>query len=360
MEQCKQQWQERVTAAAASKTALRIRCGGSKDWYGQTAQGELFDTRPYSGIIAYEPSELVITARCGTPLAEIDAALAERKQMLAFEPPHFGAGASVGGMVAAGLSGPRRASAGALRDYLLGATLLDGKGDILRFGGQVMKNVAGYDVSRMLAGTMGILGVILEVSLKVMPKPFAETTLRFAMSEIEALTRLNQWAGQPLPISASVWLDGVLMLRLSGAEAAVSAAKKQLGGDALADPVADAFWLTIREQTHAFFSAIAQPAASIWRLSLPSAAEALILGGQQLIEWGGAQRWLKVAGSADCAKIRSSVAAVGGHASLFRGGEKSVGVFHPLAPTVAKIHHNLKTAFDPAGIFNPGRMYPGL
>lgn len=357
MDQCRQEWQERVTRAVSSKTPLRLRGGGSKDWYGQSLLGEILDTRPYTGVIAYEPSELVITARCGTPMSEIDAILAERQQMLAFEPPHFGASATVGGMVAAGLAGPRRASAGGLRDYLLGAVLLDGRGDILSYGGQVMKNVAGYDVSRMLAGSMGTLGLILEVSLKVMPTPYAESTLRFALNEVDALARVNQWAGQPLPVSASVWMDGALIVRLSGAQAAVSAAKKQFGGEELPD--ADAFWLAIREQTHAFFKLPdpAQQPASIWRLSLPSTSSALILGGQQLIEWGGALRWLKVNGPADPAKIRAAVGAAGGHASLFRGGDKDVGVMHPLTPVLAKIHRNLKNAFDPAGIFNPGRMY---
>jgi glycolate oxidase FAD binding subunit len=341
----------------AVKAPLRIRGGGTKDWYGQTLQGEVLDTRVNSGVVSYEPTELVITARCGTPLAEIEALLAQHNQMLAFEPPRFGPESTIGGVVASALSGPRRASAGAVRDFVLGAVLMDGRGEVLRFGGQVMKNVAGYDVSRLLAGSLGTLGLILEVSLKVLPVPLREASLRFEMSEIDALTRLNEWAGQPLPISASCWHTGVLSLRLSGADAAVVAAQRKLGGQALADAEAAALWASLRDQTYGYFNS-----GSLWRLSVPSHASAIILRGEQLIEWGGAQRWLKVdddvADSAErAAAIRRTVAAAGGHATLFRGGDKSVGVFHPLAPAVAKIHERLKQSFDPAGIFNPGRMY---
>nr|WP_315401670.1 glycolate oxidase subunit GlcE [uncultured Duganella sp.] len=346
------QWSARVRAATGAGTPLRLRGGGTKDWYGQALDGEVLDTRAYTGVVSYEPTELVITARCGTPLAEIEALLARHHQMLAFEPPRFGAGSTIGGVVASALSGPRRASAGAVRDFVLGAVLMDGRGEAQRFGGQVMKNVAGYDVSRLLAGSLGTLGLILEVSLKVLPLPVAEAGLRFEMGEIDALARLNEWACQPLPISASCWHRGVLALRLSGAGAAVDAARRQLGGEALEDGAA--FWASLRDQTHAYFDG-----ASLWRLSVPPAASAIILGGEQLIEWGGAQRWLKVADcdAARAADIRRSVAAAGGHATLFRGGEKHVGVFHPLAPAVARIHERLKRSFDPAGIFNPGRMY---
>jgi glycolate oxidase FAD binding subunit len=350
-----EQFRQQILAASAAGKSLRLRGGGTKDWYGQRLDGEVLDTRAYAGIIDYEPTELVITARCGTPLAEIEAALAARNQMLAFEPPHFGPGATVGGVVASALSGPRRASAGALRDYVLGAVLMDGHGERLAFGGQVMKNVAGYDVSRLLAGSLGTLGLILEVSLKVLPLPLREASLRLECAEIAALRMLNEWAGKPLPISASCWHDGVLTVRLSGAEAAVSAALRTLGGDVLAAEDAAAFWLSVREQTHAFFAG----AGSLWRLSLPPHASAMILKGRQLIEWGGAQRWLKLDGDADAdgaRHIRQAVAASGGHATLFRGGDKAVGVFHPLAPAVEKIHQRLRHAFDPAGIFNPHRM----
>ncbi|UTY56347.1 glycolate oxidase subunit GlcE [Massilia sp. erpn] len=350
---------ERIHAATAQKSPLRLRGGGSKDWYGQSLQGEVLDTRAYTGVVDYEPTELVITARCGTPLAEIEALLAQHGQMLAFEPPRFGqpgaglrAGSTIGGVVAAGLSGPRRTSAGAVRDFVLGAQLLDGRGELLNFGGQVMKNVAGYDVSRLLAGSLGTLGLIAQVSLKVLPLPPCETSIRFEMDEISALRYLNEWAGQPLPISASSWHRDVLTVRLSGAEAAVQAALRRLGGAPLDDGAA--FWAALRDQTHDYFSG-----GALWRLSLPPAASALVLRGEQLIEWGGAQRWLKVA-DGDAGSIRRSVAAAGGHATLYRrdaAPQEARSVFHPLQPAVARIHERLKLAFDPAGIFNPGRMY---
>jgi glycolate oxidase FAD binding subunit len=345
-------FREQVRAAALEKRALRIRGGGTKDWYGQRIEGDVLDTRAYSGIIDYEPTELVITARSGTPLAQIEAALAERGQMLAFEPPHFGEGATFGGAVAAGLSGPRRASSGAVRDFVLGTKLMDGKGEVLTFGGQVMKNVAGYDVTRLLAGSLGTLGLMLELSVKVLPRAVRETTLQFSLDEIQALRKLNQWGGQPLPISASCWHDGVLTLRLSGARAAVDAAVLSLGGQVMED--CSAFWESVREQRHPFFAG----AGALWRMSVPSTTSAIILKGEQLIEWGGAQRWLRAASDeATADSIRRTVAASGGHATLFRGGDKRVGVFQPLAPAVAKIHERLKAAFDPSHIFNPGRMY---
>lgn len=342
-------FQERVRGAAADKTPLRIRGGGTKDWYGQRLEGQILDTRGYRGVVDYEPTELVITARCGTPLSEIEAVLAERNQMLAFEPPHFGADATLGGAIAAGLSGPRRASSGGVRDFVLGAKLLDGKGEVLRFGGQVMKNVAGYDVSRMLAGSLGSLGLLLEVSVKVLPKPFAETTLCLELPETDAIRKLNDWGGQPLPLSASCWHNGILSLRLSGAQAAVDAAVRLIGGDVLAN--AGRFWEELREQRLPFFGG----EDALWRLSLPSTTEALKLGGVQLIEWGGAQRWLR--SELDAAAIRRAVCAAGGHATLFRGGDKSGGVFQPLEPAIARIHQRLKDSFDPAHIFNPGRLY---
>jgi glycolate oxidase FAD binding subunit len=355
-----QQWQQRVIAATADKQALCLRGGGTKDWYGESPQGAIFDTRPYAGIIAYDASELVITVRCGTPLAELEAVLAKQGQMLGFEPPHFGPQATVGGMVAAGLAGPGRASAGCVRDFLLGLQLLDGRGEVLNFGGQVMKNVAGYDVSRVMAGALGMLGVILQVSLKVLPRPVAETTLCFEMGEYQALQCMNQWVGRALPISATAWCDGVLHLRLAGALAAVREAQQQLGGEVVAAAAAVAFWRTMREQEAAFFMlAAASNRHCLWRLSMPSAAPVLIMPGAQLLEWGGAQRWLvtDAVNQDEATRIRQVAAASGGHATLFRTLDKStVPVFHPLTGAVAQIQTRLKAAFDPAGIFNPGRM----
>lgn len=350
MDQVLQQFRDRIMSATRSGTALRIRGNGTKDWYGQELSGELLDTTAYSGIISYDPTELVITARAGTNLREIGKALAEKKQMLAFEPPRYDGMATIGGIVASGLSGPRRQAVGSVRDFVLGTVLMDGKGEVLHFGGQVMKNVAGYDVSRLLTGSLGTLGLILEVSIKVLPRPFAQHSLQLAMSEQDALHQLNVWGGQPLPISASCWLQGQLYVRLSGAQAAVDAAIKTIGGNDVAEP--ERFWDDVREQTHAFFSESEQP---LWRLSVPTVAPPLALPGEQMVEWGGAQRWLKT--SAEAASIRAAATAAGGHATLYKGGDKSVGVFQPLAPAVARIHRNLKNAFDPAGIFNPRRMY---
>ena len=354
MEQVLQQFKQRIIAASASGTPLRLRGGGSKDWYGQSLEGEILDTRAYAGIVAYEPTELVITARCGTPLADIEAALAAEGQMLAFEPPHFGA-ATVGGMVAAGLSGPRRQAVGAVRDFVLGAVIMDGRGEVLHFGGQVMKNVAGYDVSRALAGSLGTLGLILEVSLKVLPVPYAESTLHLGMAQAEALQTLNAWGGQPLPVSASMWQDGILLVRLSGAQAAVLAAMKKIGGESIEN--APALWAALREQKTDFFADATANGQRLWRLSVPGTTPALDLPGKQLIEWGGAQRWLK--STAAAVDIRAAVTHAGGHATLFRAADNTADadVFHPLAPTVDAIQRRLTASFDPAGVFNRGRMY---
>ena len=351
-----EQWRERVRAASSSGTALQLRGGATKEFYGRSVAGEVFDTRGHAGVVSYEPTELVVTVRAGTPLAELEALLAEHNQMLAFEPPHFGADATVGGCVAAGLSGPRRQAAGALRDFVLGVKIIDGRGEVLSFGGQVMKNVAGYDVSRVIAGSLGTLGLILDVSLKVLPRPVAETSLRFAMSEKEAIDRLNDWGGQPLPLSASAWCDGALHLRLSGAEAAVRSAERKLGGEVLAPDGANAFWQGVREHTDDFFAAPAMPV--LWRLSLPSSAAPVKLVGQQFIEWGGALRWLR--SDAPAEEIRARVAGLGGHATAFRGFDRAGDVFHPLAAPLMAIHGRLKQAFDPAGVFNPGRFYNGF
>ncbi|OGA13930.1 MAG: glycolate oxidase subunit GlcE [Betaproteobacteria bacterium RIFCSPLOWO2_12_FULL_63_13] len=345
---------EAIRAASAAKQPLRLHGGGSKDFYGQSLQGTPLDCRGYSGIASYEPTELVVTARCGTPLADLEGELRAKGQMLAFEPPHFGSGATVGGMVAAGLSGPRRAAAGAVRDYVLGVTVMDARGAVMRFGGTVMKNVAGYDVSRLFAGSMGTLGMILDVSMKVLPMPAAEATLRFEMPQDKAIESFNRWAGRPLPVSASAWMDTDVMLRLSGATAVHSAIAK-LGGERVADAEAGAFWTGIREHTDPFFRT--QP--PLWRISVPSAAPPLALPGDQMIEWGGALRWL--ATNADARTVREAARRSGGHATLFRGGSEeqrqSAGVFQPLEPALARIHRDLKTSFDPQGIFNRGRMY---
>lgn len=377
---------ERVRAAQAAGAQLCIRGGGTKDFYGEAPQGEPFDVTQLAGISSYEPTELVVTARAGTRLAELEAVLAEQGQCLPFEPPHLGAApagtvggmvpaGTVGGMVAAGLSGPARAAVGAVRDYVLGATLLNGRAEVLTFGGQVMKNVAGYDVSRLLVGSMGILGVMLEVSLKVLPVAPARATLRFEMDQATALETLNEWARLPLPINASAWWDGTLVLRLCGARAAVESAVERLGGERIEPPLADTFWRDLRDHRDEFFvaahraidsgvgnsvgnSAEAVSAAALWRVSVPPTAPALALSGEQLVEWGGAQRWWCT--STPAAQVRAVAAHVGGHATLFAGGDRRAGVFAPLRAPLDRLHRELKRAFDPSGVFNPGRLYPGL
>lgn len=343
-----------IREAAKQSRPLCLRGGGTKDFYGGSLHGYKLNTGDFRGIVSYEPTELVITARGGTPLAEIEAALRDKGQILAFEPPHFGEGATLGGCVAAGLSGPRRAYAGAARDFVLGVRILDGKGDDLKFGGQVMKNVAGYDVSRLMAGSLGTLGVLLEVSLKVLPLPAFESTLLLKRKEAEALTLMNEWAARPLPVTATAYRDGDLGVRLSGARVAVDAAAKKIGGAPVAPEQAERFWTGIREQTDPFFAG-GEP---LWRLSISSTTPPLALPGRQLIEWGGALRWLRT--SADAKTVREAAARAGGHATLFRGGDRSQGVFQPLPPVLMKLHRNLKRAFDPSGVLNPGRLYPDL
>jgi glycolate oxidase FAD binding subunit len=350
----------RVILAQASGKPLAIHGGGTKDFLGMKGAGAGLDMSQYTGVVSYEPTELVVTARAGTPLVELEAMLAQSGQMLAFEPPHFGPGATLGGCVASGLSGPRRAAAGAARDFVLGVKLLDAHGRILKFGGEVMKNVAGYDVSRVLTGSLGMLGVILEVSVKVLPRPERELTLRYSMLEAAAIERLAAWAAQPLPITASSWVatpeGGDLRIRLSGSPSAVESGRSRLGGEGLSLDEADAWWASLREQTHPFFAT-----RPLWRVSVPPSTAPLALGST-LIEWNGGQRWIDTALPAEA--VRSAASALRGHATLFRPSSleqaRSVGVFHPLDPVVAGIHRRLKSEFDPQGIFNPGRMYSYL
>ena len=365
---------DQVRAAIAARTPLRIRGGDTKAFYGEPVNGQPLDMRDWSGIVSHEPTELVITVRAGTPLAEVTAALAEKGQHLPFDPPRFGEGATIGGVVAAGLAGPARATVGGVRDFVLGAQFIDGQGDWLTFGGQVMKNVAGYDISRSLAGSMGTLGVISHLSLKVLPVAPAEATLVFNLGQHDALEQLHRWGGQPLPLNASCWVKDataadapeLLFVRLRGAVAAVEAACERMireaGGQRMDNAQAGPDWAACRDQTLPFFTA-PSPELCLWRLSLPQTAPALVLGGrsaeQQLVEWHGALRWVW-APAAQAQAIRAAALAAGGHATLFRPAaeaDRSVGVFTPLSAPLAAIHRRLKAEFDPAGIFNPGRLY---
>ncbi len=340
----------RVNAAAAGKTPLAIHGGNTKSFYGGAITGEPLDMRAYTGIIEYEPKELVLTVRAGTPLHEVEAALEAASQMLPFEPPHYASGSTIGGTVACGLSGPRRPYAGAVRDFVLGTRIINGLGEDLRFGGRVIKNVAGYDVSRLMVGAMGTLGVLLDISFKVLPKPTAECTLRFDFDEATAIRQFNEWAGLPLPISASAWHEGQASLRLSGAAAGVKVARQKLGGELLPDAIAHEFWRDLRDHRNGFFAST----DALWRVSVPPTTPPLGLATPQWIEWGGGLRWQR--GTLDVADLRARVTAVGGHVSLFRHGDKANGVFHPLAAALIPIHRDLKSAFDPENILNRGRQ----
>ncbi|TDV43306.1 glycolate oxidase FAD binding subunit [Pseudomonas graminis] len=341
---------EQVNQAIQSALPLRIQGANSKAFLGREVAGEVLDTRIHSGIVTYDPTELVITARAGTPLSVLNAALEDAGQMLPCEPPSYsdgGAGdATVGGMVAAGVSGPRRPWSGSVRDFVLGTRVITGLGKHLRFGGEVMKNVAGYDLSRLMAGSFGCLGLITEVSLKVLPKPRLCTSIALEMDSATALARLAQWGQEPLPISAASHDGRVLRLRLEGGEGSVAAAHDRLGGESI-DP---AYWRALNEHRLDFFT----DGRPLWRLSLPVSTAALDLPGDQLIDWAGAQRWLKSDASGD--EIRRIVSAAGGHATCYSHGLDD-SPFQPLATPLLRYHRQLKAQLDPHGIFNPGRMY---
>lgn len=366
---------DQIKSAATHHTPLRIRGSGSKDFYGEPGAGELLDLGSWRGVTAYEPTELVVTARAGTPLAELEATLAEQGQCLAFEPPRFGAGGTVGGMVAAGLSGPARASAGGVRDYVLGVQLINGRGEHLTFGGQVMKNVAGYDVTRLMVGSLGCLGALTEVSIKVLPVAPAQATLVFAVDQARALAQLQRWGGQPLPLSASCWVRDdtspgrpeLLFVRLRGAAAAVDAAVKKMTQDLPGERVdatqADADWMACRDMRLPFFATPPSADHALWRLSVPQTAPMLDLPWPQLVDWHGGQRWLWAPTDAQT-RLREVAATTAGYATLFIAASadeiSAKGRFHPLNSATLAVHQRLKAEFDPADILNPGRLYPGL
>lgn len=341
---------ERVRQAHDTSQPLSVHGNRTKAFLGHEVKGQSLPLTHHKGVLHYEPSELVITARAGTPLNEIEQVLEAEGQMLAFEPPHFGEGATLGGTLAAGLSGPRRPYAGAARDFLLGCHLVNGKGEALHFGGEVMKNVAGYDLSRLQVGAFGTLGILLDVSLKVLPRPELETTLVQERNDAEAINLMNTWAGKPLPLSGCCYDGDHIYIRLSGAETAVKAASKKLGGEPHAKP--EPFWRKLREQELTFF----QHSAPLWRCAVTPDSEPLPLDGTQLVDWGGGLRWLSSRQPAD--RIRRIVAQAGGHATLYRNGDAGIGRFHPLSPPLLQLHQRLKQALDPNGILNPGRMYP--
>lgn len=340
-----------VRAAAAAREPLRLRGGDTRRWLGGAVTGRELDLRPLSGIVGYEPSELVVTVRTGTRIDDLESELAARGQMLAFEPPRFAAASTVGGCIATGLAGPRRMArqplGGAVRDHVLGVSLIDGRGELLRFGGTVIKNVAGYDVSRLMVGSFGVLGILVDVSLKVLPRPVEEATLRFECDAGQALESLRTWQARPLPLSGSAWCDGELHLRLSGASAAVAAACRELGGERVeATP-----WQALRDHQHPFFAG----AAPLWRIAVPATAPRFAADEPELIEWGGTQRWLRSAQPAE--QIRAWANRHGGHATCWRG---AAPFLTPLPPAALAIQRRLKQQFDPAGILNPRRLFAEL
>ncbi len=342
------QLQEVVQSAALNQTPLKIVGGGSKDFYGRSTDGHILSVAEHQGILSYEPSELVITARAGTPLSTLVDTLAAQGQGFAFEPPHFGVAATWGGTIASGFSGPARPYKGAARDFVLGVKCLNGKGEILTFGGQVMKNVAGYDVSRLMVGALGTLGVLLEISCKVLPLPEEEVTLVREMTSVEeALNQMIYWGNQTVPLTASCFDGEKLILRLAGKS--IQSAQQKMAAEVWTE--GSQFWLNLREQQLDFFTADGPP---LWRLSVPPTTSPLDLSGTQLMEWGGAQRWLRSDLAAEV--IRTTIAQVGGHATLFRGGDRSSDVFQPLPSALEKLQRRIKEQFDPQGILNPRRL----
>ncbi|MBP2281033.1 glycolate oxidase FAD binding subunit [Psychrobacter sp. PL19] len=341
---------EQVKQASTDGTPLKIIGGGSKHFMGRYHEGQPISLAEHSGIVSYEPIELVLTARAGTPLLEISTALAEHNQRLAFEPPLFDGRATLGGTLACHLSGPGRPWNGSIRDHVLGVRLINGRAEELRFGGQVMKNVAGYDVSRMQAGAMGTLGVISEVSLKVMPKPAATMTLKQEMNAVQAIAEMNRLAGQSKPLTAACWFDNHLYLRLEGARSAVDSTVTQWQGTVLED--GDNLWTQLREQQLDYF---ARQDAPLWRFSVNSNAQHFLPEADWLLDWGGSQRWLRGDFAVD--ELEALAESAGGQVSLYRGGDRLQDVFHTQPEALRQLHQRLKHAFDPNGIFNPGRLY---
>lgn len=351
MSDCSDKIAAKVQEAYQLKQALQIKAGSTKQFYGRNIQAETLSLTDHSGIIEYEPSELYITARSGTSLREIEKTISEQHQILPCESPYFGETATLGGTVACGLAGPRRVSAGSVRDCILGTEILNGKGELLRFGGKVMKNVAGYDVSRLMCGALGTLGVLMSVSLRLLPKPACEQTIVLTIESSTAINKMNQLANTPMPISATFYDGHDLYIRLSSSLSAIEACTKEIGGELANNN--DIFWSSIKEQTHDFFNSD----KSLWRISVPPCTEKLNLSGESVLEWNGGLRWCK--SDADENIIRTEVERVGGHATLFKGSTTDQ-IFHPLSKSSMKLHKKLKHVLDPAGILNPGKMFAEL
>lgn len=348
---------ELVRQAIEHKSPLVIEGCGSKQFYGYPpgTSVERLDVSVHRGIIDYAPDELVLRVRAGTRLSEVNQLLRENNQLLPFEPPDFDGTATIGGVIASGISGPRRPFAGSARDFVLGVTLITGQAEILEFGGQVMKNVAGYDVSRLLTGSLGTLGVILDVSLKVLPAPEMEITRSIVVSGQEFQTRLQSMQ-RHMPLSAASFQDGKLYVRLSGSKVAVNAAEKKTGGESTDNQ----YWKKLN--TLECFSG----AKNLWRLSI-APASGLFLADAEVIDWGGGIRWLTDPGYDPRQVLAGEDGhaedghAEDGHATLMKYDKEclasGIDIFQPLQEPLLSIHKKLKQQFDPIGIFNPGRMY---
>lgn len=353
-----EQLRQRVADACQQKTPLAIAGSGSKAFYGNPVAGESISTLEHSGITDYQPSELVVTVRSGTRLSELEAELKASNQMLAFEPPHHGSDSTIGGIVACGLSGPGRAAFGAVRDFVLGASIINGRAQHLKFGGQVMKNVAGYDASRLMVGAQGTLGILLDISLKVLPIRESEITLQLTADFDTANAHLRRWIKHGLPITASCYLKDTLYIRLGSTHSAVKQALSDINQQFASQQISNNFWLPIKNQNHAFFNdKRAMPSRTLWRCSLQGATETCGDIDEQLIEWNGALRWIY---SDD--NLQPIAAGFGGHATRYAldATQGSTNIFQPLQPASLKIHQRLKQAFDPEHILNPGRLYSGL
>jgi glycolate oxidase FAD binding subunit len=351
MPDCSNEIVSTIQDAFHEKSKLQLCAGSTKQFYGRSINAKPISLAEHTGIIEYEPSELYLTARSGTLLSEIEDEVAAQNQILPCEPPYYGSTATLGGTIACGLAGPRRVSDGDVRDCILGSEIINGKGEKLRFGGKVMKNVAGYDVSRLMCGALGTLGIIMTVSMRLLPKPEKEQTIALSVDYETALNKLNRWANTPLPITASFYDGNELFVRLSSSESAIDACKKSIGGE-LTD-TKHLLWNNIKEHQHNFFNT----QKPLWRISVPPNTQKLNLPGNNVMEWNGALRWYSC--EADAETIRTEVERAGGHATLFKG-DITDQIFHPLSKPSMKIHKKLKHVFDPAGILNPEKMFAGI
>jgi len=351
---------EQINDAVDKKLPLVITGGGSKAFYGNHVEGEIISTAKHTGIIEYQPSELVVTVRSGTLLKDLEAELRANKQMLAFEPPQHSDNTTIGGIIACGLSGPRRVACGSARDFVLGTNIINGRGEKCRFGGQVMKNVAGYDASRLMTGAQGTLGLLLDISLKVLPINEKETSIKIEVELQTAIKNIKHWVKHGLPVSASCFYKNNLYLRLSSTHSAVQKSLDIINKSCSSEKIDHNFWSSIKDQTHEFFStAAASEEKDLWRFSSVAASSLFDESDDRLIEWNGALCWIK--SELDLHDLANKNQANATRYPLNSANKKAdENIFQPLQPGLLKIHQRLKQAFDPEHILNPGRLYSEL